>query len=222
MDLTLIIPAKEEEFSLPLVMKELEEININKIVVLSKNDHKTYEAIKNFEAEIFYQTGKGFGNAIKEGIEKAKSKYVCIFLADGSTDPKYLLKMYEKIIKKNLDLVFCSRYEKGGGSDDDTLITKTGNFFFTLFGNTFFSLNLSDILFTYIMGKKSHFNLMKLVSEDVCICIEIPLKAKKLNLDYSTLPSYERKRFGGKKKVNAFKDGFKLLVFLFKNFLTKN
>ena len=97
-----------------------------------------------------------------------------------------------------------------------------GNFFFSLFGNIFFSLNLSDILFTYIMGKKSAFDLMKLFSDDVCLCIEIPLKAKKLNLDYSTLPSFERERFGGKKKVNAFRDGFKLLVFLIKNFLIKN
>ena len=222
MDLTLIIPAKEEEFSLPLVMKELETINIKKIVILSKNDHKTHEAIKKFDAEVFYQTGKGYGNAIREGIEKVKSKYVCIFYADGSTDPKYLIKMYEKIILKKQDLIFCSRYEEGGGSEDDNLITKIGNFCFSLFGNIFFSLNLSDILFTYIMGKKTAFDLMKLFSDDVCLCIEIPLKAKKLNLDYSTLPSFERKRFGGKKKVNAFRDGFKLLVFLIKNFLIKN
>ena len=49
--------------------------------------------------------------------------------------------------------------------------------------------------------------------------IKLPTK---LNLDYSTLPSFERKRFGGKTKVNAFRDGFKLLVFLIKNFLIKN
>tara|TARA_B100001250_G_C19512276_1_gene662229 strand:- start:78 stop:737 length:660 start_codon:yes stop_codon:yes gene_type:complete len=216
MDLTLIIPAKEEEFSLPLVMEEIKDLPVKKLIILSKGDDKTHDAIKKFEADVIYQSGKGYGNAIREGIKKAESKYVCIFYADGSTDPKYLTQMYDKIEKEKKDLIFCSRYEKGAGSADDNFITKIGNFFFTIFGNIFFSLNISDILFTYIIGKKSSFDKMNLISDDVCLCVEIPIKSKKLNLRYSTLPSFERKRFGGEKKVNAFSDGLKILIYMLK------
>ncbi len=217
MDLTLIIPAKEEKFSLPLVLEEIKDFPAKKLIVLSKNDNFTFDAIKNFQAEVIYQTGIGYGNAIREGIEKAQSKYICIFYADGSTDPKYLTQMYKKIDSEKKDLIFCSRYEKGAGSADDNLITRIGNFFFTSLGNIFFSLNISDILFTYIIGTKSSFNLMNLTSDNVCLCVEIPIKCKRLNLKYSTLPSFERKRFGGKKKVNPFFDGLKILIYMIKN-----
>jgi len=34
-------------------------------------------------------------------------------------------------------------------------------------------------------------------------------------------PSYERKRIAGQKKVNEFKDGFKILTYLVKSFFIK-
>ena len=44
--LTLIIPAKNEEESLPLVLDELKKYNVNKIVIIPSDDHKTYKAIE--------------------------------------------------------------------------------------------------------------------------------------------------------------------------------
>ena len=52
---------------------------------------------------------------------------------------------------------FCSRYEKEGGSEDDTVITYIGNKFFTGFCNLLFKLNLTDVLFTYVMGSTKAF-----------------------------------------------------------------
>ena len=53
-----------------------------------------------------------------------KTEYLCIFNADGSFDPKYLNEMLE--LCKDRDYVFASRYLKGAGSDDDTIVTKIG------------------------------------------------------------------------------------------------
>jgi len=41
--------------------------------------------------------------------------------------------------------------------------------------------------------------------------VELPIKAKKQNYKLGIFPSYERKRIAGKKKVNAFRDGFLIL-----------
>ena len=60
------------------------------------------------------------------------------------------------------DLVFTSRYIKPGGSDDDDIITFVGNKFFSALGNIFFKLNISDILFTYILGKTNSFKKLNL------------------------------------------------------------
>jgi hypothetical protein len=59
---------------------------------------------------------------------------------------------------------------------------------------------------------------MKLSSNNVDLCAEIPIKAKRLGLKYSTFPSHERKRFGGKKKLKAFRDGLKILYYMIKSF----
>ena len=54
---------------------------------MQKNDEETFEAIKNYDCKIIFQTGMGYGNAIVEGIKHSKTTYSCIFYADGSTDP---------------------------------------------------------------------------------------------------------------------------------------
>ena len=220
-NITLIIPAKKEPNSLPLVLNEItkKKINVKIIIIMDKKDYETFQAVKNFRCKVIFQSKKGYGNAIIDGIKNSKSKYSCIFYADGSTDPKYISKMLNKLKKEKLDLVFGSRYEKGAFSLDDDLITRFGNFVFTFLGNFLIRLKISDLLFTYILGKTEKFKSMNLSSNDYCLCIEIPIKSKNLGLKYSTIPCIERKRLADKKKVKAFSDGFKILIYLIKNFL---
>ena len=219
-DLTLVIPAKFEKDSLPIVLKELEELKLNKIVVVPPYDHTTRQAIKNFDCEILDQKGEGFGSALIEGINKVQTKYLCIFNADGSFDPKYLNRMVE-LLDTKYDFVFNSRYVDEGGSDDDTFLTYIGNKFFTLSCKLLFSLNISDVLFTYVMGKSYAFKELDLQNNDFTFCIELPVKAKLNKFDCISLPSYERSRISGKKKVNEFKDGFLILISIIRLFIKK-
>ena len=218
-DLTLIIPAKKEVESLPVFLKEIESYKSKKFVVLQKEDLETKEAIRKIKnIKIIEQMNNGFGNALIEGINSVRTKYCCIINADGAMNPKYLDKM--KKLCKNKDFVFATRYQKpGGGSDDDDSITFIGNYFFTIVSNFLFNLKISDILFTYILGKTSSFKNLKLKNFDFRICVEIPIKAKLQNMNYTCLPSYERSRIGGKKKVNVLKDGFLIGTEILKYFL---
>ena len=218
-DLTLIIPAKKEVESLPVYLKEIESYKCKKFVVLQKEDLETKEAIRKIKnIKIIEQMNNGFGNALIEGINSVRTKYCCIINADGAMNPKYLDKM--KKLCKNKDFVFATRYQKpGGGSDDDDSITFIGNYFFTIVSNFLFNLKISDILFTYILGKTSSFKNLKLKNFDFRICVEIPIKAKLQNMNYTCLPSYERSRIGGKKKVNVLKDGFLIGTEILKYFL---
>ena len=211
-DITLVIPAKNEAESLPDVLDELLKYNIKKIVVIPSEDKKTREAIKKFECKILSQEGKGFGNALIQGINAVETKYFCIFNADGSFDPIYLSQLKNKI-QLNQDFVFCSRYEVGGGSEDDTILTYIGNKFFTSLCNLLFKLKITDVLFTYVMGSTKAFKELNMTFNDFSFCIELPIKAKK-NYILGNLPSYERSRKAGIKKVNEFRDGF-LISYLY-------
>ena len=101
-----------------------------------------------------FQTQKGYGNAIIEGLIILKQS-IHIFYADGSTDPKYILPMLDKLKIQNLDLVFGSRYEKNAHSFDDDIITRIGNYGFHFSWKFFYEVNISDLLFTYIFAKQS-------------------------------------------------------------------
>ena len=86
-NLTLVIPAKQEKESLPKVLNELKKYKVKKIVVLEKKDIDTIKSIKNFNCKILFQKNNGYGAAIIEGIKTVRTKYFCIFNADGSFNP---------------------------------------------------------------------------------------------------------------------------------------
>ncbi len=215
-NLTLIIPAKEEADSLPTVLREIDQLKCKKVVILHISDLNTIKSIKNFDCEIIYQKNHGYGDALIEGINSVKTDYLCIFNADGSFDPKSLKEMLALCMDQ--DFVFTSRYLKEGSTEDDTILTRIGNFIFSLLGKILFSLKISDILYTYILGKTKSFQSLKLESLDFCLCVEIPVKAKRLNSSYLDIPSNERKRIAGIKKVNEFRDGLKILLYMIKLF----
>ena len=183
-NLTIVIPAKYESESLPIVLSQFINKNYEILVVLEKSDLKTIDAIKDKNCKIIYQTKKGFGNALIEGINNSKTDFFCIFNADGSMEINEIDLMLKKIKNSNCDIIFASRYEKNSKSDDDTIITWFGNKIFTLVGRIFFSLNISDILYTFVLGKTDKVKDLNLKQDDFRFCVELPIKAKKKKLQF--------------------------------------
>jgi len=217
-ELTLVIPAKDEAECLPRVLDELKNFDCKKIIIIPETDLNTRNSIKNFDCKIITQKVGGFGRALILGIKEVETNFLCIFNADGSFDPQYLKNMYNELLN-NCDFVFNSRYENSGGSDDDTFLTLVGNKIFTFICNLLFRLNISDVLFTYVMGKTLAFKSLDLKRKDFRFCIELPVLAKFKKYKFISKPSYERSRLSGRKKVNELKDGFLILLCIFKMFI---
>ena len=72
--LTLLIPAKYEKESLPIVLKNIASFNCKKLIVMSDDDFETIESIKEFKCDILLQKKSGYGNAIIEGINNIKTE----------------------------------------------------------------------------------------------------------------------------------------------------
>ena len=87
MEITLIIPAKNESESLPKVLDELKKFNFKIIVILRSEDKSTIQSISNYKIQIIFQDGFGYGDALIKGINSLETKYFCIFNADGSFNP---------------------------------------------------------------------------------------------------------------------------------------
>ena len=122
----------------------------------------------------------------------------------------------------NGDFVFGSRYIINASSEDDTLVTYVGNKIFTLLGNLFFSLKISDILYTYVMGNTNLVHSLDLTEKKFSLCVELPIKAKRSGFNLISYPCHERQRIAGKKKVNAIKDGFLILLSMIRLFFDKS
>ena len=201
-NLTLVIPAKEEPDCLYRVLEELEDFNLDKIIVIPANSslpqNWTFKNIK-----IINQTKNGYGNALLEGIKNVKTKFFCIFNADGSFNPNEINNMFK--LTENYDFVFGSRYLKNAKSDDDTFLTLIGNYIFSKIGKIFFNLKISD-------ANTSKFKELEIKSNDFCFCVEFPIKMEKHKFSYIDLPSHERVRISGEKNVNEIVDGFKILL----------
>ena len=95
-ELTLIIPAKNEAESLPTVLSELKKYNYKIDIILHVTDTETIQAINNYDVNIVYQKNFGYGDALIHGIKNCKTKYFCIFNADGSFNPSEIKKMHHQ------------------------------------------------------------------------------------------------------------------------------
>ena len=222
-NLTLLIPAKREAESLPIFLNELKKYKFKKLVVVDKKDTDTIESIKDYsDIKILYQEKLGYGNALIEGIKNIDTDLFCIINADGSMNPNELDNMLFEIEKNNFDVVFGSRYMKNADSEDDDYITLIGNYIFSFLGKVFFKLNINDILYTYVIGKTKLVKSLDLKNGDFKLCVELPIKVHNNKLRYTSVPSIERKRIAGKKKVSPLSDGLKILFGMINLFFKKN
>ena len=78
----IIIPAKDEKETLPVIIENLKSLNCEITITLKDDDIETVKAINDKNVKI-YQSGKGYGNSLREAIVACKSKYfVSLMLTD--------------------------------------------------------------------------------------------------------------------------------------------
>jgi len=226
-NIEILIPTLNEEGNIQETINSLKVEGFNNITIIDDNSSdNTVKISKELECNVIENTTNqrlGFGKSLIKAFSLSSSDYCCIFDGDNSFDPKSLDQMISKI-NDGSKFVFCSRYKDGNESEDDTIIRKLGNYFFTKIVNILFKINSTDALFLYVLGKRKNFLSLNLISEDFGICTEILLKSY-INFKCSEVLSLERKRKFGKSKVNAIYDGFKILMnilhYYIKSFLNK-
>ena len=212
-NLEILIPTFNEEKN---ILKTIEELKcegfINVTILDAQSTDSTVEFSKNAGCKVIIDVEKkmGFGSSCINGINQSTKEFICIFDGDNSFDPKSIHQMIN-MINLGYDFVFASRYLNKGKSEDDTIVTKFGNFFFTILVRILFNFNTTDVLFQFTLGKADLYRNLKLVSKDFRICTEFLIKAYSKYRCCEVL-SIERKRIYGVSKVNKLIDGFKILI----------
>lgn len=214
MKVSVIIPSLNEAASIGKVIDEIKALprgTVAEIIVVDGDSPDgTAKIAQEHGARVIRQTGRGYGAAFIEGIKNSKGEVVVLMDADGSHDPKDIPLMLDKI-RDGYDYVMASRYAPGARSEDDWLIRYIGNKFFTWLTNLLHGTKVTDSLYLYTAIKKDKLDEVELKSRSFEFCTEILVKCHRAGLKFGEVAAVERKRQGDKTKVNALRDGVKIL-----------
>lgn len=122
--LTIVVPVYNEVVSLEILLPSLIKFiteNSFKLIVVNDGSTDGSDAIieshrKNIPFNyIRHKKNKGYGAALKAGIEQADTEYVVTFDADGQHHQDDVLKLLSKITETDADMVIGSRVDNKGG-----------------------------------------------------------------------------------------------------------
>jgi len=216
MNVSVIIITLNEAEAIGRVIEEVPKDSVSEILVVDGNSTAgTPDVVRRLGHKVINQEGKGYGDAFMTGARHASGDTLVLMDGDGSQDPKYIPALLEEI-RAGKKAVFASRYMKGAGSADDTLIRYIGNRFFTFLTNALHGVGISDSLFLFAAIDKKVFGGLGLKQAGFEFCVEVPIKVRKTGHEFAQIPSKERKRFHGVSRFNAFSLGIKILKFIIK------
>lgn len=123
-ELTIVIPVYNEAGNITTAINRIEaEVTVpHEIYVVYDMDADTTVPVvreiadnyKNPISLVKNKYGRGVLNAIKTGLEEAKTEFVIVTMADLSDPPEVMNAMLQKAQTEKADLVCGSRYMKGG------------------------------------------------------------------------------------------------------------
>ena len=206
---SVIIPARNEEESLPAMLEHLhQEFSKNQIpheivVVDDGSSDTTWEVLQRLGNTIptlkaIRNTGDhGFGRAITFGLRHSRGDAVVIMMADESDDPGDAVR-YWKLLNEGWDCVFGSRFIKGGGTIDyqkfKLFVNRLANFFIRLI----FRIPLNDTTNAFKAYRRTVIQGCEpLIAPHFNLTVEIPLKAIVRGFSWTVVPiTWRNRRFG--------------------------
>jgi len=150
-DLSIVIPSYDEEDSLPILIKSINEKLKNKdiifeiIIIDDGSSDKTWNKIeiltKKFSNIFSIKFTKNYGksDALDAGFKSSRGNYILTMDADLQDDPEEIHKLYEFITEKDFDLV--SGWKK---KRNDPLTKTIPSKFFNIVTRVFSGIKLND------------------------------------------------------------------------------
>jgi len=225
---SVVVPTRNEARNLEIVLPAIAAVRpaVHEIIVVDGNStdgsidvaRRVLPSVK-----AVTQTRKGKGNAMACGFAAATGDVVVMFDADGSADPAEIPAFVSALVA-GADFAKGSRFAPGGGSDDITLLRRTGNAGLNGVANTLFGTAYSDLCYGYNAFWVDLLPLLDLPPIDAPAPqegmlwgdgfeIETVLNCRMAaaGLRIAEVPSVERQRMFGETNLRTFADGARVL-----------
>jgi len=219
---SVIIPTLNEAQSVPDVLLRLPTVVDEVIIVDGYSEDDTVEVAMKVlpTAKVILQKRNGKGDALRSAFKHANGDIIVQMDADGSMDPLEIEK-FVAVASEGYDVVKGSRYLFGGGSTDLSVKRSFGNRMFVKLVNLLFSAKYTDLCYGYMAFRKEALDRLNdtLRCNGFQIETEMCIKARKLGLRVTEVPSFEGKRAHGSSRLCLIRDGFRILLMILTEFL---
>jgi glycosyltransferase involved in cell wall biosynthesis len=227
---TVIIPAYNEGPNIVKIIGELIRLyntSVNVVVVVDSEDDST---IKHFNAisskpemyEIVVQNyGPGPANAIRFGMNGAKTECIVVMMADGSDDPRTIGEL-SNLVSRGVAVACASRYMSGGqqigGPRFKKFLSRTAGRILYLFAG----IGTHDPTNSFKAYSQNLLQQVKLESSSGFeIGIELVSKAHRLRLPIAEIPTIWLDRTSGSSRFLVAKWAPKYIPWFFNCFAPK-
>lgn len=209
--IVVIIPAFNEEESLPQVINDIADFVDEIIVVNNGSSDNTSEVAKKNGATVLTENEKGYGAACLKAIDYIKEKnYEIVVFLDGdySDYPEEMILVVEPIIKYNYDVVIGSRML--GKKEKGSMLPQAifGNWLASFLIKLFWNYKFTD-LGPFRAIKFSSLQKLNMVDRNFGWTVEMQIKAAKQSMKTIEVPVSYRKRIGQSKVTGTIKGSVK-------------
>lgn len=219
-----VIPAYNEEKSIPKVIAEIPSIVRHIVVANNNSSDRTGDVAKAAGAEVVFEPQKGYGKACLTAMDWIKNQTVqpdiVVFLdGDYSDFPEEMTDLIQPILDGKAEMVIGSRALGQRESGSMTFPQVFGNWLATTMMRYMQGAKFSDLgPFRAIVWKK--LLSLNMIDQNFGWTIEMQIKAHKAGLRYAEVPVNYRKRIGISKVSGTVKGvigaGYKIIFTIFK------
>lgn len=221
MNVSVIIPALNEEESIGKVIADLPKTCVEEIIVVDNGSiDRTAEVARAAGARVVQETRKGYGYACLAGIAVLNAPEIVVFIdGDYSDFPSEMPLLIQPILAGDAEMVIGSRIR--GAREKGALLPQArfGNVLATFLIRMLFHVQYTDLgPFRAIR----HERLLAMDMQDKTFgwTVEMQVKAAKMGLRVCEVPVSYRKRIGQSKITGTVRGtilaGYKILTTIFR------
>ena len=218
---SIVIPTLNEEHGIKNTMSSIPKSEIIEqgyrleiLVIDGDSIDLTRDIAAQLGAKVIVEKRKGYGRALKTGMDEATGDIIITLDGDGSYPAERVLEYVHNLEEKDLDFISVNRFsklEKGAMS----IMHRIGNNVLSATMRLLYSIDVKDSTTgMWIMRKDNFVDRINLNSDGMTMTQEIKIVAFKFFKSIELEGRYYKRI--GRKKLNSFRDGWNMLKFLFR------